>query len=141
MWVEEVLPAVLYAAAFHSFSPLTLFDCERRREEKEWREGGHGRCQELSAQPLPLFILEEGRQEGEGEGRRGQTFAGLSGIISQPPSDLRRSVLSSLPPPPNASSHPFMLISATLLRALPSFLFLSLIFPLFCCWGNAIWHG
>lgn len=25
---EEVLPAILYAIAFHSFSALTLFDCE-----------------------------------------------------------------------------------------------------------------
>lgn len=40
MWGEEVLPAVLYAAAFHSFSPLTLFDCERGREEKESGKGG-----------------------------------------------------------------------------------------------------
>lgn len=32
MWAEEVLPAVLYDAALHSFSPLTLFDCERGGE-------------------------------------------------------------------------------------------------------------
>lgn len=82
----EGLPAVLYAAAFHSFSPLTLFDCERRR----WR-----RRVEKGAQEVPvalcttlcvsLFILEEGGQEKKERRGGGQTFAGLSGIISQPP--------------------------------------------------------
>jgi len=40
VWGEEVFPAVLYGAAFHSLSPLTLFDCERGREEKESEKKG-----------------------------------------------------------------------------------------------------
>lgn len=84
------LPAVLYAAAFHSFSPLTLFDCERGREEsggeRKWKKGGQevpvAFCTTLG---VTLFILEEGRQEKKERRGGGQTFAGLSGIISQPP--------------------------------------------------------
>lgn len=63
---------------------------------------------------------EGGETRKEGEKRRRETFAGLSGIISQPPSDLRRTVLSPLLPPPNASSHPFTLISTTLSALPPS---------------------
>lgn len=44
---EEVLPAVLYAAAFHSFSPLTLFDCERRRRRSKVGKGGTGGASSL----------------------------------------------------------------------------------------------
>lgn len=35
VWVEEVLPAILYAAELHSFTPLTLFDCVKGMEEKQ----------------------------------------------------------------------------------------------------------
>lgn len=83
---EEVFPAVFYAAAFHSFSPLTLFDCERGREEKESGKGGQevpeAFCTSLC---VILYILEQERQEKKERRGGGQTFSGLSGIISQPP--------------------------------------------------------
>lgn len=109
---------------------LTLFECEK------WR-GGDGRCQELSGKPLSPPSVSGGRERrGEKREGGGQTSAVLSGFISQPLFDLKWTVLSLLPHPPKASSHPFMLISPL---SLPPFSSSHL--PLFSCWGNAIWQG
>lgn len=90
----RAFPPFLYAAAFLSFSPLTSFDCERRREETEWKGGQEVPVVSCSALCVSPFFLEEGRQEKKERRGGGGTFAGLSGIISQPSSDLRRTVHS-----------------------------------------------
>lgn len=125
VWGEGVFPAVLYAAAFHSFYPLTLFDCERGEEVPL------AFCTTLG---VTLFILEVGAGRKGG----GRPLLACQELSHKPLSDLRHSVLSLSiqppPPPPNTSSYPSLLISTALLCALPHP-------PLFCCWGNAIWQG
>lgn len=143
----EGLPAVLYAAAFHSFSSLTLFDCERRRRRRKVEKGGQevpvALCTTLC---VSLFILERGKKEGKK--RRGTDLCWpVRNYLTTPSLTLDSLCFFFLhpacplpPPPPNASSHPSLLISTTLLCALSFLLFLSHL-PLFCCWGNTIWHG
>lgn len=71
---EEVFLAVLYAAAFHSFSPLTLFDCERGREERgerNWKRGTGG-ARSLLHNPLcHSFHFGAGETGKEGKRRGG----------------------------------------------------------------------
>lgn len=117
MWGgEEVLPAVLYAAAFHSFSPLTLFDCERGREEKGRGKGG----QEVPVAfcTVSLFSIwrrgdRKRRREEEGDG----PLLACQELSHNLLSDLRRTVLSlSIQPPSSSSSskHSFTPLPANL---------------------------
>lgn len=75
MWGEEVFPAVLYAAAFHSFSLLTLFDCERGREERggerNWKRGTGGASSLLHNPLCDSFHFEAGETGKERKKRRG----------------------------------------------------------------------
>lgn len=116
---------------------LTLFDCERGRR------GRRGVASILLHDPLcPSFHFRGGggdRKEEEGD----RPFLACQELSHNPESDLRRTE-------PSLS---ISLLLPTLLHTLPANLHYtplcllppssssSLIFPLFCCWGNAIWHG
>lgn len=108
MWGEEVFPVILYAAAFLSFSPLTLFDCERGREETggqpKWKRGTFG---QPSVSLFSFWSRGDGRWKEE-EGDR--PLLACQELSHNPLSDLRHAVHSlsiqcSPPPPLNASSH------------------------------------
>lgn len=147
----EVLPAVLYTAAFHSFSPLTLFDCERGREEmgeeRKWKRGTGGAGGLLHSSLGHSFHFGGGETGKEGEKSRGTDLCWpvrnylttlcltLDALCFLSPSRL---------PPPSFSQHYFTPLPANLHYSPlcpPSLPPLSLISPLFCCWGNAIWQG
>lgn len=104
-WEGEVLPAVLYAAAFQSFSPITLFDCERGREEKE--RGGQevpvAFCTAL-CQSFSFWRRQESREEEKRWGRR--PLLACQELSHNPEFDLRRTVrsLSIQPPLPSPPS-------------------------------------
>lgn len=130
---DEVLPAVLYSAAFHSFSPLTLLD---------W---GVCVCARVLGGCVSPFYL------GWGAGKEGKKSMGtglcwpVRNYLTTPsltldtlwflPLHPAPHPTPHLPSLPTAPSHPSLLISTTLLCALPP------LSSFFCCWGNAIWHG
>lgn len=120
---EEVLPGGLYTAAFHSFSPLTLFDCGRGREEKgeerKWKRGtgGAGGLLHSSLGHSFHFGGEGGDRKRRREEQGDRPLLACQELSHNPLSDLRRTELSLSPsslPPPSFSQHYFTPIPANL---------------------------